>query len=137
MDKMIQQRFVLEVQDRLYGCKDIYCKNVKIEAWGELFVPNALYPESGDIGSSVFLPKGKSLIEYNLQIYDKFGNLLWENDEISEIDGSPKIGWDGTSNGQLLPKGTYVWKIYAKFINGPWNGVDGNNKKTGTVYLIR
>ena len=28
-------------------------------------------------------------------------------------------------------------KIYAKFINGPWNGVDGNNKKTGTVYLIR
>ncbi|MAW30883.1 MAG: hypothetical protein CMD15_03135, partial [Flavobacteriales bacterium] len=127
----------LEVQDRLYGCKDTYCKNVKVEAWGELFVPNALYPESGDIGSSVFLPKGKSLIEYSLQIFDKFGNLLWENDEISEIDGSPKVGWDGTSNGQLLPKGTYVWKIYAKFINGPWNGVDGNNKKTGTVYLIR
>ena len=127
----------LEVQDRLYGCKDTYCKNVKVEAWGELFVPNALYPESGDIGSSVFLPKGKSLTEYNLQIFDKFGNLLWENDEIDELDGSPKVGWDGTSNGNLLPKGTYVWKIYAKFINGPWNGVDGNNKKTGTVYLIR
>ena len=49
-------------------CIDTICKNVKIEAWGQLFVPNALYPEAGDEGSSLFLPKGKSLIEYNLQI---------------------------------------------------------------------
>ena len=84
--------------------------------------------EGGDMGwtgSGFFVPEFEEVA------------LAMENDEISEIDGSPKIGWDGTSNGQLLPKGTYVWKIYAKFINGPWNGVDGNNKKTGTVYLIR
>ena len=83
------------------------------------------------------MPKGKSLIEYNLQIFDKFGNLLWENNEINPSDGSPLIGWDGTSNGSILPKGTYIWKIYAKFINGPWEGIDGNNTKSGTVYLIR
>ena len=118
-------------------CKDTICKNIRIQAWGELFVPNALYPESGDYGSSLFLPKGKSLVEYNLQIFDKFGNLLWENDEINIEDGSPKIGWDGTSNGVILSQGTYVWKIAARFINGPWNGIGSGNKKSGTVYLIR
>tara|TARA_B100000768_G_scaffold182039_1_gene208714 strand:- start:7434 stop:11039 length:3606 start_codon:yes stop_codon:yes gene_type:complete len=119
------------------SCPDTICKNIKIEAWGKLFVPNALYPESGDYGSSVFLPKGKSLVEYNLQIFDKFGNLLWENNEINIEDGSPKVGWDGTSRGVILAQGTYVWKIAARFINGPWNGVGSENKKSGTVYLIR
>ena len=118
-------------------CQDTVCKNVRIQAWGELFVPNALYPEASDDGSRLFLPKGKSLVEYNLQIFDKFGNLVWENNELNVSDGSPKIGWDGTSNGSLLPQGTYIWKIAAKFINGPWNGIGDNNKKTGTVYLIR
>ena len=118
-------------------CQDTICKNVRIQAWGELFVPNALYPEASDDGSRVFLPKGKSLVDYNLQIFDKFGNLVWENNELNASDGSPKTGWDGTSNGSLLPQGTYIWKIAAKFINGPWNGIGDNNKKTGTVYLIR
>ena len=118
-------------------CQDTICKNVRIQAWGELFVPNALYPEASDDGSRLFLPKGKSLVDYNLQIFDKFGNLVWENNELNASDGSPKTGWDGTSNGSLLPQGTYIWKIAAKFINGPWNGIGDNNKKTGTVYLIR
>ena len=118
-------------------CKDIICKNIHIQAWAELYIPNALYPESGDPGSSLFLPKGKSLIEYSLQIFDKFGNLLWETDEINENDGSPKVGWNGTSNGASLPQGTYIWKIGAKFKNGPWQGVENDNKKTGVVYLIR
>ena len=118
-------------------CIDSTCEFVKIEAWGQLFVPNALYPEASDEGSSLFLPKGKSLIEYRLQIFDKFGNLLWENDEINIEDGSPKIGWDGTSEGVLLPQGTYVWRIAARFINGPWQGIDSKGKKSGTVYLIR
>ena len=72
-----------------------------------------------------------------MQIFDKFGNLIWENDEINLIDGSPKVGWDGTSNGTLLPQGTYIWKIDASFKNGPWQGVGSENKKTGIVYLIR
>ena len=112
---------------------------MKIDAWGQLFVPNAVYPEAADLGSRVFLPKGKSLVEYNLQIFDKFGNLLWENNEINiEDGGSPKVGWNGTTNnGTILPQGTYVWKIKAEFINGPWHGINGSNKKSGTVYLIR
>ena len=118
-------------------CEDTVCKSVKIEAMGKLYIPNALYPEASDDGSRFFLPKGKSLTEYNLQIFDKFGNLLWENDEIDITDGSPKVGWDGTTNGNILPQGTYIWRVSAKFTNGPWNGVGENNKKTGTVYLIR
>ena len=124
-----------------------------------MYVPNALYPDAGD-ESSIFLPKGKSLIEYRLQIFDKFGNLLWETGSwncetdlgsgncgykdikcnegdcgINFEDGSPKYGWDGKNRytGANMPQGTYIWRIDAKFSNGPWQGVDGNKK---TEYYI-
>ena len=152
----------LELESEEYGCKADTCKIIDINAYYSLYVPNALYPDARD-ESSVFLPKGKSLIEYRLQIFDKFGNLLWETGSwncetdfsngncgykdivckegdcgINFEDGSPKYGWDGKngSTGADMPQGTYVWRIDAKFSNGPWQGVDGN-KKTGVLYLIR
>ena len=97
-------------------------------------------------------------------IFDKFGNLVWETGSwdctpdlnnpncdyqnrrcnggdcgINISDGSPKYGWDGTNSetGVKLPQGTYVWRIDARFKNGPWHGIDNSNKKTGVVYLIR
>jgi len=82
------------------------------------------------------------LQDYQLQIFDKFGNLLWETDKLDE-DGKPLIGWNGTDlNGVALPQGTYIWKIYATFSDGStWEGMeykDSNTKvKEGAIYLIR
>ena len=119
------------------ACYDSTCKMVLINYLNTLYVPNALYPTDQSSGSREFLPKGKSLEEYHLQIFDKFGNLLWETEELNVIDGSPKNGWRGnTQGGSTLPQGTYIWKIEATFSNGEnWKGI--NNKKTGAVYLIR
>ena len=152
----------LELESKEYGCRADTCKIIDINAYYSLYVPNALYPDAGD-ESSIFLPKGKSLIEYRLQIFDKFGNLLWETGSwncetdlgsgncgykdikcnegdcgINFEDGSPKYGWDGKNRytGANMPQGTYIWRIDAKFSNGPWQGVDGN-KKTGVLYLVR
>ena len=130
------------MRNKEYGCKTDICKYVEIDAVRTLYVPNALYPEAVD-GSNVFLPKGKSLKEYHLQIFDKFGNLLWETDEIEVSDGSPKNGWGGmTENGIALPQGTYIWKIHAIFSGGStWEGMQYKNTNTklkeGTLYLIR
>ena len=84
---------------------------------------------------AIFLPKGKSLKEYHLQIFDVWGGLLWETKELDET-GSPAIGWDGTSKGAPAPQGTYVWKIHAIFSDGTiWKGKD--DLKTGPIYLVR
>ena len=75
---------------------------------------------------------------YHIQVFDLWGNLLWESKEIK--DGSPAEAWDGTVDGVLLPQDVYVWKINAEFSAGfKWEKDYGNGQKriTGTVTLIK
>jgi gliding motility-associated-like protein len=121
-------------------CWDSICNLIIITYWNGLYVPNALTPngnsnQNDEDNPAIFLPKGKSLKEYHLQIFDVWGGLLWETKELDET-GSPAIGWNGTSKGASVPQGTYVWKIHAIFSDGTiWQGKDGF--KTGPIYLVR
>ena len=100
-------------------------------------MPNALAPNGNSGEASYFLPKGKSLKDYNLQIFDTWGNLVWQTSVLTALDGKPAIAWEGTTlDNKPLQQGTYVWKIYAKFSDDSiWPGIDG--KTTGPIYLIR
>ncbi|MAR39772.1 MAG: hypothetical protein CMD22_03660, partial [Flavobacteriales bacterium] len=122
-----------------YRCIGDTCKDVKVDHFNNLIVPNFLYPSDPSSGSSVFLPKGKSLETYRLQIFDKFGNLLWETTALDE-NGSPTVGWKGTSLNGIVPQGTYVWRIEAAYDDGePWLGIldNGKRKKSGFITLVR
>ena len=102
-----------------------------------LYVPNALAPNGNSGEPSYFLPKGKSLKAYHLQIFDTWGNMVWETSAISVPDGKPIYAWLGnTLDNKPLPQGTYIWKIYARFTDGTvWPGINGET--TGPIYLIR
>ena len=122
-----------------FGCIGNTCKDVKVDHFNNLIVPNFLYPTDPSSGASEFLPKGKSLETYRLQIFDKFGNLIWETTALDE-NGSPKFGWKGTSLNGIAPQGTYVWRIDAAYSDGePWLGVmyNGKYKKSGIITLVR
>ncbi len=77
---------------------------------------------------------------YHIQIYDTWGNLLWESRELTD-DGQPKESWDGYYKGVLLQQDVYVWKAAATFIDGTtWEGQhypSGEIKPTGTVTILR
>ncbi len=120
-----------------YRCADTFCiaPGLYVDYFKGLYVPNALTPNSSTNETSFFLPKGKSLKEYHLQIFDKWGGLLWETTKLDNT-GKPEIGWDGTSKGVPVPQGTYVWKIHAIFSDGTvWQGKNGF--KSGPIYLVR
>ena len=122
-----------------FGCVGDTCKDVKVDHFNNLIVPNFLYPSDPSSGASEFLPKGKSLETYKLQIFDKFGNLLWETTALDE-NGSPTIGWKGTSLNGIVPQGTYIWRIEAAYTDGePWLGIkyNGEYKKSGFITLVR
>ena len=69
----------------------------------ELFVPNVFSPND-DGHNDVFKPRGTNLFEYNLRIYDRSGNLVFESDNIDD-------GWDGTMNGKPMNSGVFVYYI--------------------------
>lgn len=105
-----------------------------------LYFPTAFSPNNPNYDISKFQPKGVNLASYLVQVFDTRGNLLWESNELDE-DGSPVEGWDGYSNGFLMPQGMYVWKAQGVFRDGSnWKGSDlqsGEPQPHGTVTLIR
>lgn len=124
-----------------FGCLDTMTKLVIPDYFEGLFVPNALMPNNPAAGDSrVFLPKGKSLKEYHLQIFNAYGLLIFETKQL-DINGSPTEGWDGTYKGVQCQQDAYVWEIEASFIGGKsWQGVKSSNgkfKKTGTLTLVK
>lgn len=132
----------LKVETR-FGCADSICEDVFLEKFS-FFVPNAIAPEVPHAGeAAVFLPKGHSLAEYRMQIFDYWGNLIFETTELTN-EGEPAVGWNGRkyNTGDLLPMGMYVWKIDALFEDGTrWPGVSIEDKKnpitSGPINLIR
>ena len=82
----------------------------------------------------------RSLEEYHIQVFDTYGNLIWESRAIE--DGAPNESWDGTVDGKILMQDVYVWKVFAVFKDDDvWDGKKYNDKrvlkKTGTVTLLR
>ena len=86
---------------------------------GELEFPNAFTPtgESGgeydpqSFNNDVFFPIQQGVEEYQLFIYNKWGELLFESTDV-------RIGWDGTYRGKLVNQDVYVWKANVKFSDG-------------------
>lgn len=70
-------------------------------AFYSLYIPNAFTPNN-DGKNELFAPIGFGLKNYTLKIFDRWGERLYEgNNE----------GWDGTSDGEQLPSGTYLYQI--------------------------
>lgn len=85
----------------------------------ELFVPNVFSPND-DGQNDVFKARGTNLFEFNLRIYDRWGNCVFEADDISQ-------GWDGTFKGQPVNSGVFVYFISAS----------GQVVSKGNVTLLR
>jgi len=123
-------------------CRDTLQKELTIEnAENILLVPNALSPQAGAGETRYFKPKGRCLKNYKLEIYNTWGELIWNSTKLTE-DGRPAEAWKGKCpDGSLCPQDVYVWKIEAVFQDGTvWQGKQedgGNSKKVGSITLIR
>jgi len=122
-----------------FGCSDTTFFEYKLLFKG-LYVPNAFSPTNTNLALRLFKPVGKNLKQYHVTVFDTWGHLMWESTKL-DTEGSPAEGWDGTYNGNIMPQGTYMWKIQALFVDdSPWNGGDigkGEYSTIGTVTLIR
>lgn len=70
---------------------------------GTMYVPNTFTP-NGNNRNDVFYCYGTGIVEFKMQIYDRWGMLLFECDNITQ-------GWDGRYAGNVVQQDTYVVKI--------------------------
>jgi len=81
-------------------------------------------PTSGSERNTVFFPPVKEKVdEYLLQIFNRWGELIFESDDIN-------IGWDGYYKGSLCKQDVYVWRVEGKYSNGK------RFKKAGDITLL-
>ncbi len=112
------------------GC--ITTQTLTLETADEVFVPNAFFPNSTNNNNQSFKVFGFGIAEISLTVYDRFGNLVYETNDVSQAQN---IGWDGTNNGERLPQGAYVWYLKGKKVNG--EELNFNGKTYGTVMLVQ
>ncbi|MCB9360031.1 MAG: PKD domain-containing protein [Flavobacteriales bacterium] len=91
------------------GCKDTLYQKIWIKPDFTVFVPNSFTP-NGDYLNDIFTPKLQGVMEYEFQVFNRWGQLIFETDNL-------ETGWDGSSNNSPSPEGVYIWKIKAKTID--------------------
>jgi gliding motility-associated-like protein len=91
-----------------FGCMDSSSLVVPVISDVLIFAPNTFTPDGDKFNQTwqVYM-QGIDIYQFNLLIFNRWGEIVWESNNID-------IPWDGTYNGQLVPDGTYVWKIRTK-----------------------
>lgn len=97
---------VTMVGNNQYGCPDTVSMEVQIIPEHTLYVPNAFTP-NGDGWNDVFAAKGTHILEYEMRIFDRWGEQIFYT---QSLDG----GWDGTYRGELSKEDVFVYKIKYK-----------------------
>ena len=69
----------------------------------QFFAPNSFTP-NGDGENEFFVIKGNNIIDYEINIYNRWGELLFNSKDIN-------ISWDGKYNNQVVPEGSYFYTI--------------------------
>ncbi len=95
-----------------------------------LFLPNSFTP-NGDGQNDVFYPRASYAMKLirNFRIYNRWGELLFERDNIQAND--VQNAWDGSYKGNVPLPDVYIWVVEAVCENG------SVVSKKGSVTVIR
>jgi gliding motility-associated-like protein len=105
------------------GCKDTTSVPIKYKNQLKIFVPTAFSP-NGDGINDFFKIAYLNLSNFNVFIYDRWGNKLYQSQD-------PNFRWNGSLEGSPLQEGVYT--VYLKGIGSKGEQVE----YSGTVTLIR
>ena len=98
------------IVDRIFPESDYFIR------FPSAFSPNPSSPGDGrysvsDISNQVFFPVWNGVADYQLQIYNRTGMLMFESSDLF-------VGWNGYYRNQLVKPDVYIWKVTGKYLNG-------------------
>lgn len=94
-----------------FGCTSSYTTTIPYKDPTIFYVPNTFTPDGDEFNQTwgpVFT-RGFDPHNFNLYIYDRWGELVWESHNASDQ-------WDGTygKSGKKAAQGVYIWRINFK-----------------------
>jgi len=120
------------IAENEYKCSDTTVHMVLVIS--DVVFPNAFTPNPygsnggsynpNDLTNDVFFPFTGGVTEYELLIFNRWGEQIFRSTDI-------KLGWDGYFNGKACQQDVYVWKANMSFFDGR------TFSKAGTVTLLK
>jgi hypothetical protein len=107
----------------VHGCEayKLIPEAVTVIGEGKILFPNVFRPyDTGPTDgyynpsehmNRIFYPVHEGVVEYKLEIYNRWGERLFHTTEINR-------GWDGYYRGELCAQGVYVWQVWVVYANG-------------------
>ncbi len=102
-----------------HGC--IFTDDIVVKIECELYLPNAFSPNR-DGYNDIFVPFGSKVTSYQMRIYSRWGELVYECTGGSDL----KKGWDGMYKEELASMGVYAYVVKATFVNNETKEYKGN-----------
>ena len=98
------------------GCTADTCIVIEVKEDFTIYIPNTFTPNDDGL-NDVFIPviSGAKQSTYALDIYDRWGQLVFNTNTMSE-------GWNGKYKGQLVQEDAYLWKIVLTGVNRSYSG---------------
>lgn len=90
-----------------YGCKDTTYNTIVVEPDYMLYIPNSFTPNNDGLNDT-FIPQGIYINEFEMLIFNRWGNLVYKTDDITQP-------WNGkTGNDNIVQADVYVYVINIK-----------------------
>lgn len=109
------------------GCKDSVDHTIEIIPDFTFYIPNAFTPSDDNKVNDLFMGKGIGIIDYHIWIFDRWGNTVFEANDINK-------GWDGRhakGGAEVVQQDVFVWKVHLKDVFGK------GHTYIGTVTLVK
>ncbi len=106
-----------------FGCLDTADVTVRVDPEFRFYIPSAFTPDADGVNEE-FFGSGIGIVEYNMQIWDRWGELIFESNDAD-------YHWDGSYRGAQVQKGVYIYQFDLLDIKGE------PHKYRGHVTLFR
>lgn len=107
-----------------FGCANTDTINIKDACNPTFYMPNAFTPNGNNVNDFLNF-QGKYIDLFNLKIFNRWGELLYETNEFDSK-------WDGTFQGNPLPMDVYFYNVNYSSISA-----EITYSKSGSLTLIR
>lgn len=98
---------IRQVVENIFGCRAQVEEEIGVIQAVQTHIPNAFTPDENG-HNETFQPviSGDELTYYKLQIFDRWGNKVFETNDLSD-------SWNGRyfNSGAILSDGAYVWRL--------------------------
>lgn len=109
---------VMLIAYNVNGCNDTTYQTVLVNPEFTFYIPNAFTPD-GDGINDTFFGQGTHIAEFNIMIFDRWGELLFTSDNLNSA-------WDGFYRGTESKPDVYVYVVKLRDDMGAYHSYEGH-----------